>query len=268
MRPLSSRAERSSSAPGLWPRLRLLMLSGLGPADQLGAQGIPVAAELPGVGQNMRDHPNVTVRFRVNENVPVDPDAMRALRLRYTATGSDTPHDMILSPASLNTVVRDDNPAHTVNCGLYLAAGKGELRLESADPQTPPSMDCRYLEEDWDRERLREAVRLCVSMLQHSAYENIIDEIISPTSADLETNETLDAWLRRNISTSYHISGTCKMGPDNDPMAVVDPHLRVRGVSNLRIADASIMPDVVRANTNVTTMMIAERLSDFIKSRS
>ena len=138
---------------------QILMLSGLGPADQLGAQGIPVAAELPGVGQNMRDHPNVTVRFRVNENVPVDPDAMRALRLRYTATGSDTPHDMILSPASLNTVVRDDNPAHTVNCGLYLAAGKGELRLESADPQTPPSMDCRYLEEDWDRERLREAVR-------------------------------------------------------------------------------------------------------------
>ena len=91
---------------------------------------------------------------------------------------------MILSPASLNTVVRDNNPAHSVNCGLYLAAGKGELRLESADPNVHPSMDYHYLEEDWDRERLREAVRLCVSLLQHSAYGDIIQDIIAPTPAD------------------------------------------------------------------------------------
>ena len=214
----------------------------------------------------MRDHPNVSVRYMVREGVPQDPNGMRALRLRYTATGSDTPNDMILSPASLNTVVRDDNPAHTVNCGLYLAAGKGELRLESADPHVQPSMDYRYLDEDWDRQRLREAVRLCVSLLQNSAYDDIIDEITAPTAADLESNETLDAWLRRNISTSYHISGTCKMGPDDDAMAVVDTNLRVRGVAGLRVADASIMPDVVRANTNVTTMMIAERVAEFIKS--
>ena len=244
---------------------QLLMLSGLGPVDQLSPLGIPVAVDLPGVGQNMRDHPNVSVRYMVKDDVPQDPNGMRALRLRYTATGSDTPNDMILSPASLNTVVRDDNPAHTVNCGLYLAAGKGELRLVSADPHAHPTMDYRYLEEDWDRERLREAVRLCVSFLQHGAYESVIEEITAPTPADLESNESLDAWLRRNISTSYHISGTCKMGPDTDPMSVVDQRLRVRGVSNLRIADASIMPDVVRANTNVTTMMIAERVSDFIK---
>ncbi len=245
---------------------QLLMLSGLGPAGQLNAQGIPVAVELPGVGRNMRDHPNVSVRFLVKEDVPQDPNGMRALRLRYTAAGSNTPNDMILSPASLNTVVRDDNPAHTVNCGLYLAAGQGELRLVSADPHTPPSMDYRYLEEDWDRERLRECVRLCVSLLQHGAYDGIIEKITAPAPADLETDEALDGWLRRNISTSYHISGTCKMGPDSDPMAVVDQQLRVRGVSNLRVADASIMPDVVRANTNVTTMMIAERAADFIKA--
>ena len=127
-------------------------------------------------------------------------------------------------------------------------------------------MDYRYLEDDWDRERLREAVRLCVSFLRDSAYDEIIEDIIAPTPADLESDDALDNWLRRNISTSYHISGTCKMGDDDDPMAVVDPRLRVRGVSNLRIADASIMPDVVRANTNVTTMMIAERVADFIKS--
>ena len=245
---------------------QLLMVSGLGPANQLNALGIPVAVDLPGVGQNMRDHPNVSVRYLVKEDVPPDPNGMRALRLRYTATGSDTPKDMILSPASLNTIVRDDNPAHTVNCGLYLAEGRGELWLESADPHASPSMDYHYLEDDWDRERLRECVRLCVSLLQHSAYDSIIEEITAPTPADLETDEALDGWLRRNISTSYHISGTCKMGPANDPMAVVDQQLRVRGVSGLRVADASIMPNVVRANTNVTTMMIAERAAEFIKA--
>ena len=245
---------------------QLLMLSGLGPAGRLQSLGIPVAVDLPGVGSNMRDHPNVTVRFKVKDDVPEDPIAMRALRLRYTATGSGAPNDMILSPASLNTVVRDNNPAHTVNCGLYLAAGKGELWLTSADPAAPPEMDYHYLEDPWDAERLREAVRLCVSFLQGDAYAPYIDGVLSPAPADLESDETLDTWLRRNVSTSYHVSGTCKMGPATDPMAVVDPRLRVRGVSNLRIADASIMPDVVRANTNVTTMMIAERVSDFIKS--
>ena len=127
-------------------------------------------------------------------------------------------------------------------------------------------MDYRYLEEDCDRQRLREAVRLCVSLLQHRAYDGIIEEITAPEPADLETDEALDGWLRRIISTSYHISGTCKMRSDGDPMAVVDPQLRVRGVSGLRVADASIMPDVVRANTNVSTMMIAERVADFIKA--
>ena len=105
-----------------------------------------------------------------------------------------------------------------------------------------------------------------MSLLNDPAYANIIAEITAPTPADLESDDALDAWLRRNISTSYHISGTCKMGPASDPMSVVDPRLRVRGVANLRIADASIMPDVVRANTNVTTMMIAERVADFLKS--
>ena len=245
---------------------QLLMLSGCGPAEQLRQLGLPVAADLPGVGQNMRDHPNVTVRFRVKDGVADDPNAMRALRLRFTAAGSDTPHDLILSPASLNTVVRDDHPAHTINCGLYLAAGQGQLWLTSADPNAPPQMDYRYLENPWDIQRLREAVRLCVQLLQSEAYAPHIEEILTPTPADLDTDATLDHWLRRNVTTSYHISGTCKMGPDHDPLAVVNPQLQVRGLAALRVADASIMPDVVRANTNVTTMMIAERAADFIKS--
>ena len=86
-----------------------------------------------------------------------------------------------------------------------------------------------------------------------------------PKDSDLASDQALDDWLLRSVSSSYHIAGTCKMGPDNDEEAVVDRHLKVRGVEGLRVVDASIMPDVVRANTNVTTMMIAERAADFIK---
>ena len=169
-----------------------LMLSGIGPRSQLEAFGIPVVADSPGVGQNMRDHPNVQVRFRVREGTGEDPDAMRALRLRYTASGSDTPNDMILSPASLNTVVRDgDDPSHSINCGLYLAAGQGELRLTSADPQEQPSMEYRYLEEEWDRARLRESVRMCIGLLQHQAYNSIVEETVSPSPADLASDGAL-----------------------------------------------------------------------------
>ena len=245
---------------------QLLMLSGIGPKDQLEPLGIPVVVDSPGVGQNMRDHPNVVVRFTVHEDRPDETVARRALRLRYTATASSTPNDMILSPSSLNTVVKEgDDPTHSINCGLYLAVGKGELRLESTDPNVQPSMNYHYLEEPWDRERLREAVRKGVSLLVDPSYGDIVNQRTAPTDADLASDEALDDWMLRNVSTSFHISGTCKMGAAGDAMAVVDQYLNVRGIEGLRVADASVMPDVVRANTNVTTMMIAERAAGFIR---
>ena len=245
---------------------QILMLSGIGPSSHLAEFGIPVVVDSPGVGQNMRDHPNVTVKFTVKPGTYDDPNGMRALRLRFTATGSETPNDMILSPASMNTVIGEgEDPSHTVNCGLYLAAGRGELRLSSADPHAQPEMDYKYLEDPWDRERLREAVRKCVEFLNDPAYAGVVEERTVPTDSDLESDQSLDNWMLRNVSSSYHIAGTCKMGPDSDHQAVVNRYLKVRGVEGLRVVDASIMPDVVRANTNVTTMMIAERAADFIK---
>ena len=245
---------------------QLLMLSGIGPKDQLEPLGIPMVVNSPGVGQNMRDHPNVVVRFTAYEERPDETVARRALRLRYTATASSTPSDMILSPSSLNTVVKeDDDPTHSINCGLYLAVGKGELRLVSADPNVQPSMNYHYLDEPWDRERLWEAVRKGVSLLVDPSYKDIVNQRTAPTDADLASDEALDDWMLRNVSTSFHISGTCKMGAAGDPMAVIDQYLNGRGVEGLRVADASVMPDVVRANTNVTTMMIAERAAGFIR---
>ena len=241
---------------------QLLMLSGVGPTDQLVALGILPIHSLPGVGQNMRDHPQVRVQFRTKPGLPPDLIPRRAVRLRYTAEGSHTPNDMVLFLAAYNSEV---DPPYSITCGLYLALGSGELRLTSADPQVQPLLEYRFLEHPLDWERLREAVRLCARLLDDNAFQDLVEQRVAPSDQELASDEDLDGWLLRNVGTSDHIAGTCKMGPSSDTTAVVDQYCRVHGLSGLRVVDASVMPDVVRANTNATTIMIAERVADFIK---
>jgi len=148
---------------------------------------------------------------------------------------------------------------------LDLAKSAGELRLQSTDPHVQPFLDYRYLEDEFDRRRMREMVRRGVQLVEHEDFEPIIAERLEPTDAELASDEALNEYLLREVTTGQHISGTCKMGLASDPMAVVDQHGHVHGLQNLRVVDASIMPDCIRANTNVTTMMIGERIADFIR---
>ena len=111
---------------------------------------------------------------------------------------------------------------------------------------------------------MREAVRLGIELAKDGAFAELIAERVNPTDEDLSSDDDLDNWLLRNVYTQHHSSGTCKMGPDDDPMAVVDQYCRVRGLMGLRVVDASVMPDVIRANTNATTIMIAEKVADWI----
>ena len=145
---------------------------------------------------------------------------------------------------------------------LYLAKGAGTVKLMSASPHDQPDIDLNYLAEGFDRQRFREAVRLCVKIAEQSAFDGIVEELINPAGDDLASDDALDSWLRRTVRTSHHVSGTCKMGPASDPMAVVDPQLQVHGIEGLRVADASIMPDCIRANTNLTTIVIGEKAAD------
>ena len=247
---------------------QLLMLSGIGPAEPLRRHGIPLVKELPGIGQNLRDHPLVPVRVRVKDDFPLDPAAPRLQTvLRYTAHGSDARNDMQIFPSSFSTPLGGDPFAEEgirITCMLELAESTGALTLQSADPEVQPHIDCRYLEADWDRERMREAVRIVLRLLEHPRFGGIYDGLISPDAADLESDAALDDWMLREVCIGQHLSGTCKMGPANDPMAVVDQYCRVHGIANLRVADASIMPDVIRANTNCTTIMIGERVAAWI----
>ena len=250
---------------------QILMLSGVGPADQLQRLGIPVVQDLPGVGQNFRDHPMAPVRLRVKDDFPQDSEAPRIqAALRYTASGSNLRNDMQIMPSSFSFPLGGDpleGEGVRFSCILELPAGKGAVTLASADPHDQPNLYYGFLEEPSDRERLREAVRVCFRLLEHGAFSDIVDGPLTPTEQDLASEDALDDWLNRNVTTSQHLAGTCKMGPDSDPTAVVDQYCRVRGLQGLRVADTSVMPDVVRANTNTTAITIGERVADWMRGR-
>ena len=242
----------------------LLMLSGIGPPDQLRDVGIPIVQSVKGVGHNLRDHPAVHPTWSCRDEFPVPREGIGAQKvyLSYSSPSANIRNDMV-------TVMRFDNDKRhlIMTVGLYAAKSHGELRLKSKNIGVQPHLNYRYLDDVSDLERLRDGVRLCFQLSEHSSYQNIIKDVVTPSASEMASDDELDQWIRQNVTTMHHISGTCKMGPSSDDQAVVNQFGKVHGIDGLRIADASIMPDCVRANTNATTIMIGERVADFIKER-
>ena len=250
----------------------LLMLSGIGPKDQLEEFGVPLTHHLPGVGQNLWNHPIAGILFRVKDGVTLSPDvAAVRIALRYTSEGSKAANDMQLMTNSIFSPLTGEilsDRTSLISCILELPDGSGHLRLASADPDVQPSFDYRYFQDSNDIRRMREGIRLGIKLLESDAYRDVAEQRISPSDDDLATDDALDGWIRRTVGSAHHVSGTCKMGPDSDPMAVVDQHCRVKGIRNLWLADSSVMPQVPRANTNATAIMIGERVADWVASGS
>ena len=255
---------------------QLLMLSGIGPAEHLWGLGIAVVKDLPGVGQNLRDHPKLYVTWRNKEGLNIEKGG--GVLLRYTATGSNLRNDMSISmtPTSTRRVYHLAADVETLKrqpvevtglemtVGLMLAASSGQLRLRSPDPYDQPEISYNYFSDPFDLQRMREGVRLSLKLAQHPELRSIIDERVNPTDPDVASDESLDDWMMREAVTYSHISCTCKMGPPTDPMAVVDQSGRVYGIDGLRVVDASIMPDCVRAPINPTVMMVGERVASLM----
>ena len=250
---------------------QILMLSGVGPADHIREMGLPIKLDSPGVGQNLRDHPQTSLTWRTKPTFKQDPLASKIqVNLKFTCQGSRWRNDMFIHPVSCATqqgiyLLSDEQPIGiSMVCALYLAESAGEVKLQSTNPHVQPHLDYNLLDTEFDKERMREAIRLCVEIGEQDAFAEIIDELVAPTAEDLENDATLTDYIMRRVSTSHHASGTCKMGPDSDEMAVLDQFGNVKGISNLKVADASNMPDCIRANTNITSMIIGERVAGFI----
>ena len=200
--------------------------------------------------------------------------------LHYTSQGSNEANDMVLRSSTMidpreervrgvrTKYLNGDVPPEQVariSCTLGLPDGTGYVRLASADPTVQPEFNYQYLQNPNDIRRVREGLRMGANFLESDSYKEIADYRIQPTDDVLDSDDALDLWIRQTVGTARHVSGTCKMGPDSDPMAVVDQYGKVYGTDGLRVADASVMPDCVRANINVTVMVIGERIADFIK---
>ena len=268
-------SDRVVLCSGTIANTQLLLLSGIGPEEHLNELGVKVHTNLPGVGQNFSDHPLIFITASIKDEVELDPSAPRfQVGLRYTSSDSNSPHDMMMWMQSFinQRVNRGGDKMHGLGIriisSVFVAESRGEITLTSTDPHEQPFLDFHLLESAEDRRRLRESVRIAAKLLEHPDFDSIIEERIDPPDSAIQSDESLDRWLLKEVTTGQHLTGTCKMGPISDPMAVVDEYLNVHGLRGLSIADASIMPNTVRANTNATIIMIGERMAQFIKNET
>ena len=274
-------AEKVVLSSGALRSPQLLMLSGIGPKDHLEEMGIPVVRDLPGVGQSLFNHLSVHINYKVKDGVevPADLDAPH-YRMIFTAPDSETAHDLVLSTVNVvdereervggvRTSYRTgDVPpdrAARLSCTLGVPRGSGYVRLGSADPSVQPSFNYRYLQHPEDLRRIREGIRFGARLLESDAYREVVDHRITPTDEILEDDDALNLYMRQTVGTARHVSGTCRMGPDSDSMTVVDQYCRVKGVQNLWVADASVVPQLLRGGgMHPTVIMIGERVVDWI----
>ncbi len=271
---------------------QLLLLSGIGPLEELQRHTIGVVQVSPGVGRNLQDHLDVLVgmRSRTRLGLSFHPlslfRSIKALLQYIFARKGELTSNVAEAGAFLKTSDAEAipdlqfhfipmvNSYHGLKLGpLFRYYGysilacdlrplsRGEIRLASADPLAPPEIDPRHFEDSRDVDKLVVAVRKAREVFAQPAFSTHNADEMQPGAA-LQSDESLQQWVREHAETLYHPVGTCKMGVDE--MAVVDERLRVRGVSGLRVVDASIMPTLVGGNTNAPTTMIAEKGADMI----
>jgi choline dehydrogenase len=264
------------------------MLSGVGDPEQLATHGIDVVADVAEVGRNLMDHLAVPIGFDVSDDSlfaaekPVEL-ANYLLRRRGMLTSNvgeaygfvrsrpelDVPDlELLFAPAPFfDEGIGDPYDGHAVVMGPILVKprSRGSITLKSADPLEKPNIDPQYLSDDAgaDRAALISGLQMSAQIAQSPALRGVIGRIARPLGVTSLNEEAFDAAINTCSQTLYHPVGTCRMGSDD--ASVVDPQLRVRGVDGLRVADASVMPAIVRGHTHAPSVMIGEKASDLIR---
>ncbi len=268
----------------------LLMLSGIGPEQHLREMGVPVVANLAGVGQNLNDHPDFVLKYKCKKPVSIWPqtrplgqiiagvkwllqrngacasnhfDVVACLR---SAAGVEYPDiQLTISPIAVDhngwTALQEH--AFQIHVGLMRTFSRGEISLRSNDPTQSPNILANYMTDPRDRHILLKGIRIVRELVKQSSFADLCGDEIYP-GIDLQSDIELSKCLESRLTTQWHLSGTARMGSKNDKGAVVDELGRVHGLQKLRVVDASIMPAATNGNTNSPTIMIAEKLSDAI----
>lgn len=253
---------------GAFETPKLMLLSGLGPAAHLAEHGITALADLPGVGRNLQDHMLLGVGFEATRTLDFAEMLAEAGLFTWTGVGAkDASPDLQYFFGPIPFVpdeYRTDAPAFTPAPILAQPKSIGTVRLASADPAANAAVDPCYLSRDEDLAVLEYGIRYARELVHTKPFDALRGRELAP-GADVTGSAELRDYIRRVASTVWHPVGTCKMGPESDPAAVVDDRLRVRGIEALRIADASIMPTLVNGNPNAAIMMIAEKAADLIR---
>ncbi|KAJ6013277.1 hypothetical protein N7540_007868 [Penicillium herquei] len=259
---------------------RLMLLSGLGPKEQLSALGIPVVKDIPGVGENLIDHPESIIMWELNAPVDhtmttMDSDAGIFLRREapdaagFDGRAADVMMHCYQIPFTLNTTrLGYDEPVHAfcMTPNIPRPRSRGRLYLTSADPSVKPALDFRYFTdpEGYDAATIVEGFKAARKIAQESPFKQWIKREVAP-GLDVQSDEALSEYGRRVAHTVYHPAGTTKMGdPVRDPLAVVDSKLKIRGLKGVRIADAGVFPDMPSINPMLTVLAIGERAAEMI----
>jgi choline dehydrogenase len=278
---------------GAFASPQLLMQSGVGPADHLRAHGIPVVHDLSGVGANLQDHLEAHVQVRTDQPVSLNrelqplrmlcagacwafarrgPAAVNQCRVGAfvrSHSGLERPDlQFHFCPVYFDSgwLPRADTFGYRLGVGPVRPASRGRLRLRSGEQGGFIAIDPNYLADPEDLRQMREGVRLARETLRQAAFAPY-HEVETQPGPQIRSDDEINAFIRQHAASAYHPCGTCAMGPATEPEAVVDPELRLHGVSGLRVVDASVMPRLPSSNINAPTFMIAERAADLIRGR-
>lgn len=268
---------------------QLLMLSGIGPADQIKEQGIAVQHNLPGVGENLQDHLEIYLQMECTQPVSLFKHynllgkALTGAQWLFTRTGLGASNHFEAGgfirskvgvehpdlqyhffPMAVRYDGQSPNGGHgfQAHVGPMRSQSTGWVKLASNDFRDKPKIQFNYMSKDEDWEEFRAAVRLTREVFSQKAFKPYAGEELSP-GRDVQSDEQLNAYLKDAVESAYHPSCSCKMG--SDELSVVDQDCKVRGLDGLRIVDSSVMPSIVSGNLNAPTIMLAEKAADIIK---